>query len=251
MKRSGSLLFFVLIISLSCNKDNQWNNSREEIITGNPNRMVITRYDSLVAGAYNVVSSIDLDIDQDQTPDFKLTSEVWGSPGMGQHPRAKILSLHPDAGLSGSWINDTTFRNVRVDTSYGEFFKPVYLYYVYTETCSRINAKDSVISVEPDRFILEYFSNGESITSSDAFTADTLTLTEEAGTGYNGTQWTRNDTICTSYFSFYHSCWALPNDQVRYIGIRLTKDNTETLGWIKLVMLNSYKLMVLETAIFK
>jgi hypothetical protein len=250
MKKASYILIFALALSFSCDKDPGRFNSRDEIIAGNPYRMVITRYDTLLVGGYNQLRGFNLDIDGDLTPDFLLTSEVWGSPGMGQYPRAKIMSLDPNALINCREITDTTFYRMTVDTSYGENWTPVMISYTYSRTCDRVNPKDSIISVKPDVFVMRHSDAGEYILGSEPFKADTLVLNDETyGQSYSPIY--RNDTIINRFDYYHYSCHSLPNDLFRYIGIKLIRGKEEQLGWIKLGVMNSYKIMILETALFK
>ena len=105
------MLLALLFTVLACEKDSTKTNSRDEILAGNYGKMLVNRMDTMLIGGYNQQAIFNLDLDGDGTPDFRLTSEYWGSPGMEQHPRAQILSLSTNSLINGNLINDTIFYN--------------------------------------------------------------------------------------------------------------------------------------------
>ena len=90
-------VLFLLIINVSCDKEcpvekNEPNididsvNLGDTITFGIKNNMNVSLFDTLVEGEYKNMMRFDLDIDDDGRNDIRFTSEVWGSPGLGQHP---------------------------------------------------------------------------------------------------------------------------------------------------------------------
>jgi len=250
MKTTRLLLPILLLMVLSCNKEETRINSRDEIFTGNYSKMMVNRMDTMLIGGYNQPVCFDLDLDEDGSPDFRLTSEYWGSPGLGLHPRAQILSLSPNSLINGNLINDTTFYHLRADTSYGENWTPVMISRIHIYSCERTEPNDSITLIQPDQFEVSYFTSDESIRRSDHYQADTLQMNYESYY-YTDDPIYSNDTILYNYRSYTQSCYHFPTDQIRYIGIKLTADDKERLGWIKLGLFDDFKLMIIETALFR
>ncbi len=243
-------MFFLFAGALACEPDPVPVNNPDEIKTGTTSGMLVTRMDSLVIGAYHMLVNCDLDIDGNLTPDFRLSSEVWGSPGMGQHPRATLMSLNGNALFNGSVVNDTTFYDTSSVTSGGENGTPVNISYTRSYSCSRIGPTDSIISIKPNLFAPRYFSSGESILRTDTYRADTLDLND----GYSCQEYgiiNRHDTIIHQYDCYHKTCYTMPGDRIWYVGIKLLVGDQEKIGWIKMGVMNSFKILVLETAVYQ
>ncbi len=250
MKKQGFVLFALLLTIFACEKDSTKTNSRDEIFTGNDGKMLVNWMDTMLIGGYNQKASFDLDLDQDGSPDFQLTSEYYGSPGMGVYPRAQILSLNSNSLINGNLINDTTFYHVEADTSYGENWTPVMISRTHIYSCDRTEPNDSITLIAPDQFEVSYFNTDEPILSTDYYQADTLQMNYKFYNHADDPVYS-NDTIFYNYRSYTQSCYYFPIDQIRYIGVKLTDGDKERIGWIKLGLFDHYKLMIFETALWK
>jgi hypothetical protein len=249
MKKQGFVLLALLFTIFACEKDSTKTNSREKIFTGNYGKMLVNRMDTMLIGGYNQKASFDLDLDQDGSPDFSLTSEYYGSPGMGVYPRAQILSLNSNSLINGDLINDTTFYHFEADTSYGENWTPVMISRTHIYSCERTEPNDSITQIEPDQFEISYFNTDESILSAGYYQIDTLQMNYEFYNHADNPIYS-NDTIFYNYRSHTKSCHYFPTDQIRYIGVKLTDGDKERIGWIKLGLFDNYKLMIFETALW-
>ncbi len=248
MKFCHNLPILLFVALVACRTETVEVNTPDEIQPGTSSGLVVNRLDSLVIGAYHSLVNCDLDIDGNLTPDFRLTSEVWGSPGMGQHPRASLMSLNDRSLFNGQILNDTTFFSESSNVTSGENETPVIVSHTRSYSCSRINFDDSIVSVRPNLFAVRYFQPGESIRRSDPFQADTLTLTDGYSSQEVGVE-NRNDTII-HHWDFYHTtCYTMPGDRIWYVGIKLVVGDAEKIGWIKMALMDNYKILVLETAI--
>lgn len=250
MNKIGIIYLFMILVILSCEKDAIESNNDSKIKFGNYSKMLVQSHDTLIIGGYNEIASYDLDINSDNSYDFRLTSEIFGSPGMGQYPQTKILSLNSNCLINGHLLNDTTFYHSQIDTSYGENWSPVYISYTSSYSCQRIDIYDSIISIQPERFNISYFNSEESILRSDYYIADTLRLSDEL---YADIDFPiiKNDTIIYNYIYYHSTCNSIPNDMIMYIGIKIKSMNDEKIGWIKLGVINDFKVLILETAIQK
>jgi len=248
---TGIFIAFVFtLMALSCDREETRNNSRDEIFTGNYSKMLVNRIDTMLIGGYNQVANFDLDLDEDGSPDFRLTSEYYGSPGMGVYPRAQIVSLSSNSLINGNLINDTTFYHFRADTSYGENWTPVMISRTHIYSCERTEPNDSITLIEPDQFEISHFNTDESIFRTDHYQADTLQLNYKSYYHAENPVYS-HDTIFYNYRSYTQSCYYFPTDQIRYIGVKLKDGDKESLGWIKLGLFDNYKLMIIETALLR
>jgi hypothetical protein len=81
------------LLVISCEKEEE---RSREISIGETCHMLVHYYDTTVVGGYNSTVGYSMDIDCDGTGDIEFTSEIWGSPGLGQHPSSSVRCLHGD-----------------------------------------------------------------------------------------------------------------------------------------------------------
>ena len=246
MKTNWLLYLLVLVVTFACKKE-----EKEDFIQmGKTNKMIINSYDTLLVGGYNTASVLEIDINKDGVNDFKLKSEIWGSPGMGQHPAASIACLSENCSIKGQLVNDSTFYRSFVHSYYGENGSPFYIQYYQTYSNIRINEYDSVFSILTDVFKVNYLNYSDVIYQSDLYQSKNFVLTE----GYSATidgpyPNVTNDTVRSYFVTHYYNSNTIPDNTLSYIGVKLKSSNEEKLGWIKLGVTDSYKIILLETAI--
>jgi len=249
MKKSVIICLLLVLVIASCKKDDESNNNKE-IKLGDYAGMVVNRYDTLIIGGYNQSVYFDLDVNNDSSSDFRITSEVFGSPGMGQHPLAKILSLNSACLFNGTFSDDTTYFHFQRDTFSGDNLSPVTITNTTSYSCRKIGSADLIVSIQSDAFTISYFSSDETILRSDDYRADTLKLNYDFVTDVNFPI-VLIDTTIYNYVNHDNSCHSIPNDQLLYLGIKITGINDEKIGWIKICVVDNYKVLLLETAIQK
>jgi len=241
MKRIA--LISITILSLTtCRKDSF---DVTQLVIGDHNPMIITQHDTTITGGYQYCVKYNLDIDEDGVNDFMLEHEVWGSPGMGMHPRSQIKSLHNKAEFFGITYIDTLFLN-RDTIHYPIIDNVINVSVSNNYTCQRLNLNDSILNVEHTSRI-KTLENNDVLNINDSFITDTLLLGNDNYTIYQG-EFTSNDSVYHSYKNYYGDCYDFPFDQITYIGIRL---NETQLGWIKLAVYDNFKVNIIETAITK
>lgn len=243
-------LSLLLISMISCQNEATIENRLEEIKMGDPGRMIVQVYDRWVEGEYNQEASFDLDIDEDGLGDFRITSELWGSPGMGVHPVARLSSLSPDKFFHTTFASDTSFYKYEADTVNEESDSQTQLYYVTTFNCRRMQSNDSIFSISTSKNInyldsmailsqtstYGYQENGFVLSSSSYYSSENIPNI------------TRDTTRIFITFR-YNDCTIAPDNQAVYIGIKMPGDQTERLGWIKLLLANDYRIFLYETAL--
>lgn len=249
MKLPKYLIFFILISLISCDKDEIWTNNNEEIKTGDYSGLLVNSYDTIIAGGYHMLREYSLDVNDDDIYDFKLSSEIFGSPGMGQHPRASIMSLNSNSLFNGIITNDSIFHYEVIDiyTLENKTYKTTYHKY----TCDKDEDPRCLFSyMSPEYFKFTYFEPTEIISKSDFFKADTIDVIKHESTDVS-LQVEKNDTIFNTQTYNSLSCNYLPPNTFMYVGIKITEGNNEKIGWIKLGVYNTINLIILETAIQK
>lgn len=247
MKQIRSLLLLIIPMMLfGCIKEPVELPGR--IVTGITDNMLVNEYDTILTGGYNVKSGINLDLNNDSLADFRMTTEIFGSPGMGLHPLVYFMSLHPNSLMNGYLHTDTTFFHIKTDTLINSENANVYIDQRKGKSCRRSDVSDLVVSIRPNVFYLRYFNSGEPINTSDICLSDTVLLNEV--TYYDLPEsYQRNDT--TFGFRNYnqYNCNAMPNDQIIYLGVKLKDSSGEKLGWVKLIVINQHAIALMETAL--
>ncbi|MFH0758782.1 MAG: hypothetical protein V2B15_15950 [Bacteroidota bacterium] len=224
--------------------DNNPEDLKPEIALGDLDQMVVNHYDTTLTGVYHEQKILELDIDNDGTDDLQITNEIWGSPGLGQHPYSTIRCLHQEIQLAGIHTYDTSFLNHEVWIGDEPGFQvEVWEYYNYT--CHRISEADSILSIIPV-FEISTFHRDEILHSGDQFQADTATLYNDPF-AYPPEMWESGDTLFRRSIVYANDCYLFPADQATYIGLKMT--DSHRLGWIRLGMFSCYKVLVLESAV--
>lgn len=249
MKLPNCLFFFFLIVFISCDKGDSWTNNNEEIKTGDYSGLIVKSYDTIIAGGYHMLREFNLDVNNDDVYDFKLSSEIFGSPGMGQHPRASIMSLNSKSLFHGNITSDSIFHYEVIDvyTSENKTYKTTYHKY----TCDKDEDPRCLFSyMSPEYFKFTYFETDEIILKSDSFKTDTIDVIHHESTDVS-LQVEKNDTIFNSQTYNSLSCNFFPPNTFKYVGIKIIDGDKEKIGWIKLGIYNTIDFIVLESAIQK
>jgi hypothetical protein len=239
-------VLFLFVFS-SCKKEN-----KEPLIR--PDSIIIGDYTDMVRHTYDTViyyqgngSGIDLDIDNDNTGDVRLVSEMWGSVGLGHHPRSQIMCLNKNVSLSGYLTSDTTFfyldRNI---VPWSDSI--VHVDEISTFSCHSINVDDTILDIAPDRFKISAKRLYDKINQEDTFKSDSVILIDESYL-YPPLIITKQDTVIYKYESFFNDCNIFPQNSVSYIGLRIMNGNGIKYGWVKLSVVDNNKIIIFETAI--
>jgi hypothetical protein len=247
MKLTKLLIFLMPILSASCDNDNIIN-LKDEITVGDYSEMLVNTYDTIISGPY--VSELFLDIDRDSINDIKFKCGYQkGLPAGGASKWSEIMSLNKNTLILGFYNTDTLFlnRQTNVDSSSNSDY--VIISEQYNHTCNRIDINDIIQKITYDNFEILAKEKGSKIINSDIFKADTITLVEDKSV------WVfmsgNNDTIIWTYDWYYHDCQSFPQDEIKYIGLKIINDTDEKLAWIKICIMDIYKILLLESAIQK
>ncbi len=236
-------MLLTCMLITSCNNLSR-DQPEPEIRMGDANHILVNHHDTTLHSRYHEAQTLDLDIDSDGINDLQIGYEIWGSPGLGQHPRSTIGCLHDAIQLAGVYTFDTTFlnRGIWVEDEPGSQVE-VWEYFNYV--CHRIDQADSILSVKP-AFHMKTFERDEKLRLNDSFLADTLTLYEDYF-AYPPVSWESGDTMYHKSEVYGNDCCDLPMDETHFIGIKMTEG--PRLGWIRLGVFGYYKILVLESAI--
>ena len=242
------LLLSVLFVS-ACKKKNDDPYIRSDSVeVGDYTNMAYFVYDSVVVYK-GLPAIIDLDMDHDQIADIRLISMMWGSVGLGHHPRSELHCLTNNVSVAGYLTTDTTFFSFD-QSIYPGYDSMVVVDQYFRYSCHRISDHDTVVNIALNSFKVMAKRLHDRIGHQDVFKTDSITLTDES---YGFPPYTiySQDTVFHKYQLEYNDCNTFPADDVNYIGVRIMNGNEVRYGWIKLSIIDKNKIIVFETAIQK
>ncbi|MCD4736923.1 MAG: hypothetical protein K8R53_12835 [Bacteroidales bacterium] len=252
IKLLHKLLFFALIYIFSGNSCRKINDNllpikKEELIIGSKEGITISVHDKIIMGGYYHPVIFDVDINKDEINDIRFMSEIVGAPGMGHRSKAKVSCLNENTEMFGYFTNDTTFHNIRLDTV-SEPGGTTWYYIYHNYTCQRFDGSDNVSEIKYDQFYIKLLEKNDIINKFENFKTDSSQLNEDAYYYYSYYE-IAPDTIEVSVLVHYYNCFSFPENEIKYIGIKYTKDGRERLGWVKLSITEGYIISIFESAI--
>jgi hypothetical protein len=239
------LLYCLIVILVACeNKSSLQSN----IELGNYSGMRIQYHDTILIGGYHDKNTYQIDIDHDNENDIEISSNVWGSPGLGHHPEADIACLNQETYFKVERFSDTTYFNSRIDTFYDIDNHKVYIDNQIYYSCEIIFGNDSIWRIADNEHI-SILDKHEEITVNSQWICDSVNLNQLGGSPIPEYISISDDTIVRRFVYSYNECKSFPNDFIRYIGIKKELDDITLLGWVKLSISEYYKVSILESAI--
>ena len=256
MRSKFSLVLLILLISFACEKkviepEEEPPQQENEFAFGNYTDMIVTFYDTMLIGGYHDTQNLNLDLDNDNIRDIRLISDIWGSPGLGLNPCSKIWSLNSQTLINGYYTNDTLFLNRLTSVVVTpDGITKIYEYYNYS--CYRKEQNDIVFKVYYNEFkVIAHEING-SMNLNDDFKADSITLIDNSYSHSSYGEEIGTDSLLYSIANNLNDCNLFPMQERVYIGFKkVDSHGVERLGWIKLLIINKYKIFLMETAIQK
>ncbi|MEI6900148.1 MAG: hypothetical protein WCL00_09735 [Bacteroidota bacterium] len=233
----------ILVFTLSCKKKEASPSS--SIVFGNSTGMFVRIYDTLIARAeLTYMRSFEFDVNNDNINDFKLVSfNLSGnSSHSGIQNGASICSLNKSSSLQSYLETDTLFFNIITDTTFQG--SNVNILIQYASSCSRIASDDSIIKIWNQNKIIERKS-GDHLSTSERFISDSITITRAENSSWTQIIHQNQDTTICSNSTYLDKCNSITNEKILYLGIRIG----DKLGWIKLLIMEDYKILLLESAI--
>lgn len=246
MKRTIPL-FLLLVLTLSCRKDENLNTLKPEVIFGDYSNMNTTYIDTIITGTYPNSGSLEIDLNKDGVVDISFSAYTSGANGAGYYSTSYIATANENLSFYGDKFQDTTYFSR--DTSITNYGQVVIDYYEF-HTCYKRTEVDSIESIEANKFYTSQNTNGEILDKNGIFSK---TVTYFAGGGspnLNPVAIGGNvDTIIYLNKRYFTNCRSFETNKISYVGFKLLVDETEKYGWIKFVILNSVKIMILEYSI--
>lgn len=274
MKKSLFIAFALAAICLmaSCKKEPTPNvivPDLSKVVFGQTDGMIVTTFDSTAMHQGNDYEwSYSIDLNGDNIKDIKLESVDWGSTGLG-HQMVTILNCTSEnVAILGevfdlnTYLHSETSSHYYSDPTYPQFDSIFWINIKKTYTCEKIAEDDSLYSSK-EAFTPRAGNAGEAFTKDDVF-KNTLELcgghicetqiilknrdyyypSEPEGWG--------TDTITNYVLVELNSCHDFPLVEEKYIGFKVTGNDRERLGWMKIIIeerYSDYYVRLFETAI--
>lgn len=244
MKKPASILLVLLVIGLivSCHKEQEKN-----ITFGNTRVMKIENYDKLI----ELGESMVFDIDNDGTNDLKLESWYDGPIAAGDYQVLRLHCLNENVALLGEMVDKQWYKHQ--DTTIlndNEFV--IVLYFTVINYCEQLSENDEIHTT--NQFVLSANDPNDTFSVDDFFKSDEVILfLDNDDSGPLDNCIVSNDTTYMWDSSVVSDCNNFPTNTEKYIGFKITKDDTPHLGWLKLNLMGSHtvKVHLIETAIQK
>jgi hypothetical protein len=244
MKTRTILIILIIAPIILCCRKNDMSGIRE-IKTGTHENMIINNYDTLFSWKNNSPNFYYVDIDKNGENDIEIASEISGPrPIVGYSNKFVITCLNSNIQLLVNYSADTIFLEKKVRLSYyADNSVEKYLYSNYR--CQRITSRDSVFKIIQSYQLIQLEDN-DIIRMDNTFKSDTFTIREQAYSDPPEALGIVSDTAVFEQKTYYNDCYNFPFYKVRYIGL---KQKNEKLGWIKILLLNDFKLFIFESGI--
>jgi hypothetical protein len=220
MKTNCFYLFCLALILSACEKESP-DKSKDSILAGDYENMNVKIY-GIIWGYESGLSHID--INNDSIDDYTLHMYA-GS----QFPEIEIESLDSINMILGELRTDTTFFHT----------DGRYKYYA----CYNMTKNDKVYQISENVFKLRPKKENDIIRKSDYFQADKVCLLQE------NLHWLQHAGNDWEGINIIRDCDNVPLNIELYIGIKMRINGTEKLGWIKILILKNYLLLLDEAAI--
>lgn len=257
MKNATLLTTVLLLFFLACKKDKIIDPEPEtpvlidtpkaEISYGVYSNMVVKNYGYTLYTEYNrPPSTFLLDLDDDGVNDIRFTDINWGSPGLGQRKETSIHSLNPDVQLFGYVQPDSIFKNTIINSTTTSPDGSVRISMTKYHTCKALEANDTLVSFNPDKFHLIYQDQHFKLTEQGVFRKDSILIRHFSG--YSQSYNTLADTTYYIRSTTYKDCYDMVKE-TKFIGFKCKVSDRFKLGWIKLQHTIDNKFIIFETAI--
>jgi hypothetical protein len=200
-------------------------------------------YDQTIQADWNGIKSLDIDINKDGTADFKLTSELIASPGLGINPLAYITTLHSGAMLEVALTHDSLFLSEFGEAKYDSINHVTFIDSAYAYSCVKLHD-----TYHFDHFyqalrpVARYSISEAAVEGNYRSGKFYMNYFEEGGRR----EYTTSDTVVrTSYLMNIDACNPFSSNTACYVYISVNGKY----GWIKLLVVNRNIITLLETNI--
>lgn len=237
-----ALTLAAICITPSCKKDPAQN----KVVFGNSKGMSVTPYkNSPLVEQYGHDSwGYFIDLNNDGQNDVQFHSQIIGSPGLGRDIVTELI-CHENIALLGDIINQQQF--LHIDTV-GCSTDDSIIYINHTITCNQIDETDSTVSTN-EKFSLYANNAGQSFDTDNTFMSTNVTLKNRPYYYPIG-----DETFGNIVYHHMHDekddCDAFPMEEEKYIGFKITENDRNRLGWMKVILHHDH-VELFETAIQK
>lgn len=205
------------------------------------------------------IGYFSIDVNNDGAEDAQLITQDVGSAGLGHENVITLKCKNRRIAWFGEAVQQELYYHADstswyyVDPDYPQFDSIHVIHIDQIHTCERIAETDSTIQITEKFFVFDN-NNGDELKKSDYFeNADVVLRNRSYEIGYEPTGWGTSTLMHVTYHQ-RNNCDYFPLREEKYIGFKYTnKDNTERLGWIKIIIsyYYDYGAQLLETAIQK
>lgn len=242
------ILIFTIAIFNFCNLSNDGENNQLDYLVIEKSADTSHKvYESLRVGTRSA-TSLFVDVDDDGNNDFEFFTESTISAGLGYEAIMELKCLNQSFFVSCNELYDSLY--LKTDTSVVNVDNLVKIYIWRNITCTKIDEKYKPYAKETRYYPMKYLA-GDTLLYNDYFVSDTFKLLynpPDFPGSMSGVR--KNDTI-TYKSTTRDYCFLFPYSSETFIGFKKKADNTEYLGWLKISILDDYKLTILESAIQK
>jgi hypothetical protein len=247
MKIKLLLIYLILLFSYSCKKgeDEISKNNLSSILAGDRSLMNINTYDTLiVVDVY--MKTFEIDVDNDHIKDLRFVSFNLSGTCLGVTPQygISVACLQNSTEILSFSETDTLFSNLIKDTI--QYNSKIYIYFKNEESCSRIKTNDSIKKIwNQNKLIIK--KTGQKISRTERFVFDSITITRTPYYVVPQPFYYNQDTTKYQQYVYLDLCNTIQNNETLFLGIKIGAK----LGWIKLMILDDYKLFLIESALQK
>ncbi|HCE57701.1 MAG TPA: hypothetical protein DER09_07760 [Prolixibacteraceae bacterium] len=246
---TGKLILLLILtgtIFKSCNLvDNNESDFPDWFVIGNSKETSHKIYQSLQVSTRSA-NSLFVDVDDDGKNDFEFYTESTMSAGLGYEAIMELKCLNESFFVSCNELYDSLY--LKTDTSFVNADNLVKVYIWRKITCAKIDEKYKPYAKETIYYPMSYLA-GDTLFYNDYFVSDTFKLLynpPDYPVSMSGVR--KNDTI-TYNSTTRDYCFLFRYSPGIFIGFKKKADKTEYLGWLKISILDDYKLTILESAI--
>lgn len=249
------LLLFVMALAVicsisSCNKNND---VKTPITFGDYTGMKVTHHDRSELGTVGTilwVYPIDF-VKNDEFSDYLLKIEY--DRYNCNYPNDSTFTVFIDRStdfteLTGETIINDIYihRDSVTEQTDNAFYYRIYFYY----SCEKL-ADDDELSYTSERSIINAKDTNEQLSFDDSFINPKRHILYTTNTEEVDCLELEQDTIECYHTSHDYKCHMFPSGEDKYIGVKVTKNGKEKLGWIKLHIYPNGWADLIETAIQK
>ena len=198
--------------------------------------------------------TMDLDLNDDGSADLKLVSFYDGPQGGTKYQMLYLDCLNENVAFLGEMMEKERYTHRDTTYTMDSNEHTTVLFFTANNLCEKISEHDEVRTT--NSFILSSNNVNDTFGIDDYFQSKRIFLfieDDNPGSGPVDYIYNSNDTTYVWDSSTTYSCDAFPTNTETYIGVKINKDGTPHLGWLKVNLTGNHTVNVhlIETAIQK